>query len=158
VLLLTARGEDVDRIVGLEIGADDYLPKPFNPRELLARVRAILRRSAGRKQVETGGSYLEAAGIAMDPGARTASCRGVALDLTDVEFELLHERGGVLGGRGVPDFEVRLGELEDTKTTVLVTPPVEIEAAGVFVVEPLNNPTHALLADVGDSLEAGLAS
>ena len=89
VLLLTARGEDVDRIVGLEIGADDYLPKPFNPRELLARVRAILRRSAGRKQVETGGSYLEAAGIAMDPGARTASCRGVALDLTDVEFELL---------------------------------------------------------------------
>ncbi len=89
VLLLTARGEDVDRIVGLEIGADDYLPKPFNPRELLARVRAILRRSAGRQSAETGATYLEAAGIAMDTGARTASCKGVSLDLTDVEFELL---------------------------------------------------------------------
>src|SRR5271167_2036928 len=50
VLLLTARGEDVDRIVGLEIGADDYLPKPFNPRELLARIRAILRRTAANRQ------------------------------------------------------------------------------------------------------------
>ena len=52
VLLLTARGEDVDRIVGLEIGADDYLSKPFNPRELLARVRAILRRTTGTQEVK----------------------------------------------------------------------------------------------------------
>ncbi len=89
VLLLTARGEDVDRIVGLEIGADDYLPKPFNPRELLARVRAILRRSVSHAPAESGAAYLEAAGIAMDTGARTASCKGVSLELTDVEFELL---------------------------------------------------------------------
>ena len=89
VLLLTARGEDVDRIVGLEIGADDYLAKPFNPRELLARVRAILRRSSARPAVENGAAFLEAAGIAIDTGARTASCQGAALDLTDVEFELL---------------------------------------------------------------------
>lgn len=89
VLLLTARGEDVDRIVGLEIGADDYLPKPFNPRELLARVRAILRRSASHAPAESGAAYLEAGGIAMDTGARTASCKGVTLELTDVEFELL---------------------------------------------------------------------
>src|SRR5260370_4660700 len=53
VLLLTARGEDVDRIVGLEIGADDYLPKPFNPRELVARIRAILRRTRGDKSVSS---------------------------------------------------------------------------------------------------------
>ena len=89
VLLLTARGDDVDRIVGLEIGADDYLPKPFNPRELLARVRAILRRGGARQPSESGAAFLEAAGIAIDTGARTASCQGMALDLTDVEFELL---------------------------------------------------------------------
>jgi DNA-binding response OmpR family regulator len=89
VLLLTARGEDIDRIVGLEIGADDYLPKPFNPRELLARIRAILRRSAASKPARTGIKHLSVAGIELDTGARTASCNGVELELTNVEFELL---------------------------------------------------------------------
>jgi DNA-binding response OmpR family regulator len=97
VLLLTARGEDVDRIVGLEIGADDYLPKPFNPRELLARIRAILRRSAttqaARSGAKTAGNtgikHLSVAGIELDSGARTAICNGVELELTNVEFELL---------------------------------------------------------------------
>src|ERR1700723_1206396 len=88
VLLLTARGEDVDRIVGLEIGADDYLPKPFNPRELLARIRAILRRS-GKAEPTGAGDYLTAMGLEMDTAARIARCHGVALDLTDVEFGLL---------------------------------------------------------------------
>jgi DNA-binding response OmpR family regulator len=92
VLLLTARGEDIDRIVGLEIGADDYLPKPFNPRELLARIRAILRRSG---QVDTAqqepvvGEYLEVMGLELDASARMARCGKTALDLTDVEFTLL---------------------------------------------------------------------
>ena len=97
VLLLTARGEDVDRIVGLEIGADDYLPKPFNPRELLARIRAILRRSATARQpspavkagANAGIKHLSVAGIELDSGARTATCNGVEMDLTNVEFELL---------------------------------------------------------------------
>ncbi len=93
VLLLTARGEDIDRIVGLEIGADDYLSKPFNPRELLARIRAILRRSAsqaaGRTGLKTTIKHLEVAGIELDSGARTAICGGVSLELTNVEFELL---------------------------------------------------------------------
>jgi DNA-binding response OmpR family regulator len=99
VLLLTARGEDIDRIVGLEMGADDYLPKPFNPRELLARVRAILRRSvadrAAKAAAKTGArpgpviKHLQVAGIELDSGARTAICDGVELDLTNVEFELL---------------------------------------------------------------------
>src|SRR5271165_6699853 len=89
VLLLTARGEDVDRIVGLEIGADDYLPKPFNPRELLARIRAILRRSAASKPSRSGIKHLSVAGIELDSGARTAICNGVEMDLTNVEFELL---------------------------------------------------------------------
>jgi DNA-binding response OmpR family regulator len=88
VLLLTARGDDVDRIVGLEIGADDYLPKPFNPRELLARIRAILRRS-GKAEVTGAGDFLTVMGLEMDTAARVTRCHGVLLDLTDVEFGLL---------------------------------------------------------------------
>jgi two-component system response regulator CpxR len=86
VLMLTARGGDVDRIVGLEIGADDYLAKPFNPRELLARVRAILRRAApdpSRRPTVTVGD------VTLDRGARTAVRGGEPIDLTSVEFDLL---------------------------------------------------------------------
>jgi len=88
VLLLTARGEDVDRIVGLEIGADDYLSKPFNPRELLARVRAILRRTigAGVKQEPT---LLRAEGLELNLAARSVLQDGKKIELTDVEFALL---------------------------------------------------------------------
>jgi len=88
VLLLTARGDDVDRIVGLEIGADDYLPKPFNPRELLARVRAILRRSAG-PQVKQEQTLLRAPGLELNLAARSVLQNGQRLELTDVEFALL---------------------------------------------------------------------
>ena len=88
VLLLTARGDDVDRIVGLEIGADDYLPKPFNPRELLARMRAILRRSAPvESTIET--TVLRADGLELDTASRTVSENGERIELTDVEFALL---------------------------------------------------------------------
>jgi two-component system response regulator CpxR len=88
VLLLTARGDDVDRIVGLEIGADDYLPKPFNPRELLARMRAILRRTAGthEKQDQT---LLRADGLELNLATRTVLQNGKKIELTDVEFALL---------------------------------------------------------------------
>jgi DNA-binding response OmpR family regulator len=89
VLLLTARGEDVDRIVGLEIGADDYLPKPFNPRELLARIRAILRRSTKAETPATAPSQLSTHGLELDTAARVARCGQVTLELTGVEFELL---------------------------------------------------------------------
>jgi DNA-binding response OmpR family regulator len=89
VLLLTARGEDIDRIVGLEIGADDYLPKPFNPRELLARIRAILRRSQPNQQAQPAIKHLVAVGLELDTGARNATCKGAELDLTGVEFDLL---------------------------------------------------------------------
>jgi two-component system, OmpR family, response regulator CpxR len=89
VLLLTARGEDVDRIVGLEIGADDYLPKPFNPRELVARIRAILRRTqAGEKTAST--EILRVGDIQLDPGTRTVLQNGRSVELTSVEFNLLH--------------------------------------------------------------------
>jgi len=91
VLLLTARGEDVDRIVGLEIGADDYLPKPFNPRELVARIRAILRRT---RSGEKGGTaapseILRVGDVELDSGTRIVLLKGRPVDLTSVEFGLL---------------------------------------------------------------------
>ncbi len=89
VLLLTARGEDIDRIVGLELGADDYLPKPFNPRELLARIRAILRRGPVNQQPPPVIRHLAVAGLELDTGTRIATCNSIQLDLTSVEFDLL---------------------------------------------------------------------
>jgi DNA-binding response OmpR family regulator len=88
VLLLTARGEDVDRIVGLEIGADDYLPKPFNPREMVARIRAILRRSRKGADQEVP-EVIRVGDIELDPATRTVLHCGKPVDLTSVEFELL---------------------------------------------------------------------
>src|SRR5581483_9952419 len=88
VLLLTARGEDVDRIVGLEIGADDYLPKPFNPRELVARIRAILRRARARGAAPMP-DILRVGDVELDPATRTVLHGGTPVDLTSVEFSLL---------------------------------------------------------------------
>jgi len=91
VLLLTARGEDVDRIVGLEIGADDYLPKPFNPRELVARIRAVLRRTRspeGARATQIP-EMLRVGDIELDPATRTVRHAGQPVDLTSVEFNLL---------------------------------------------------------------------
>lgn len=88
VLLLTARGEDVDRIIGLEFGADDYLPKPFNPRELLARMRAILRRSSAAPQLEEL-APLRVDDLELDPAARTLFQGETRIELTAVEFSLL---------------------------------------------------------------------
>jgi two-component system, OmpR family, response regulator CpxR len=90
VLLLTARGEDVDRIVGLEIGADDYLPKPFNPRELVARIRAILRRSLIDDKSAPIPDVLHVGDVDLDPATRTVLRNGQPVDLTSVEFNLLH--------------------------------------------------------------------
>lgn len=91
VLLLTARGEDIDRIVGLEIGADDYLPKPFNPRELVARIRAVLRRTrTGEAGVGAPLPEIVKVGeVELDPATRTVRQSGRALELTSVEFNLL---------------------------------------------------------------------
>jgi DNA-binding response OmpR family regulator len=90
VLLLTARGEDVDRIVGLEIGADDYLPKPFNPRELVARIRAILRRTrSDGKSAPPTPEIVRVGEVELDPATRTVLRDGKPVDLTSVEFNLL---------------------------------------------------------------------
>lgn len=85
VLMLTARGEDEDRIIGLELGADDYLPKPFNTRELIARIRAILRRLEPR---DTAGK-LEVNGILIDPGTREVHVGSNSIEVTTFEFDIL---------------------------------------------------------------------
>ncbi len=100
IIMITARGEEADRVMGLEIGADDYVPKPFSPRELLARIRAHVRRVRGkagpRSQVVSVGD------LRLDPKDRTATLAGAVLDLTSYEFSLLQalaERAGAVLSR-----------------------------------------------------------
>ena len=87
VLMLTARGELMDRVVGLELGADDYLPKPFEPRELVARLQTILRRRVAPPAPD---APLRFDGLVLDPATRTVQRHGEAVELTGTEFDLLH--------------------------------------------------------------------
>lgn len=94
VIMLTARGSELDRVLGLELGADDYLPKPFNDRELVARIRAILRRSNWSEQQQqsqdNSAPTLDIDGLRLNPGRQEASFDGAVLDLTGTEFTLLY--------------------------------------------------------------------
>ncbi|WP_428268753.1 response regulator transcription factor [Haliangium sp.] len=85
VIMLTARGDEADRVVGLELGADDYVPKPFSPRELLARLRAVLRRAQPRAQDER----LRAGGVVVETSARQVWVEGRPVELTGLEFDIL---------------------------------------------------------------------
>jgi DNA-binding response OmpR family regulator len=89
VLMLTARGSELDRILGLELGADDYLPKPFNPRELVARLRAILRRASGAGAAAAS-QPIHLAGVELHPESRSVACSGKPVNLTGAEFDLLY--------------------------------------------------------------------
>lgn len=91
VLMLTARGDNVDKIVGLNMGADDYVPKPCTPGELVARIQAILRRTESRSQPEGAGAVqtLKAGALMLYPGTRQAVWHGAPLELTGTEFNLL---------------------------------------------------------------------
>jgi DNA-binding response OmpR family regulator len=89
VLLLTGRGEAIDRIVGLEIGADDYLPKPADPRELSARIRAILRRTQHADAEQRKGDWIQMGAIALSPGRREILCNGKLVEATAFEFNIL---------------------------------------------------------------------
>jgi DNA-binding response OmpR family regulator len=86
VIILTARGDDVDKIVGLEIGADDYMTKPFNPRELVARVKAVLRRTQGSMSPDT---VLEVGDVRLDPARREVTVANRPITLRAKEFDLL---------------------------------------------------------------------
>jgi two-component system, OmpR family, alkaline phosphatase synthesis response regulator PhoP len=98
IIMLTARDEDIDKIVGLELGADDYLTKPFNPRELLARVKALLRRS--ERYTGATNTTIQLGELIIDPASREARCGPTSLDLRAQEFDLLltlaENRGRVL--------------------------------------------------------------
>jgi len=110
ILMLTAKGDDVDRILGLEMGADDYLPKPFNPRELVARLRAILRRQ-GTTGATDEPQELRCHSLVMKPSSRSASVAGIPLELTSTEFtvlQILLERAGQVVGKETR-YEMALG-------------------------------------------------
>jgi OmpR family response regulator RpaB len=93
IVMLTARGDVMDRVVGLELGADDYLPKPFEPRELVARVQTVLRRRPAASRPRAGGMptarELRFDGLAIDPARRSVTRQGTEVDLTGTEYELL---------------------------------------------------------------------
>ena len=86
VILVTARSDEVDRLIGLEVGADDYVSKPFSPREVVARVKAVLRRAEGSR---SAGEALRIGALIIDPGRRSVSVDGVVADLTRTEFDIL---------------------------------------------------------------------
>ena len=114
VLMLTAKGDPMDRIIGLELGADDYLPKPFEPRELLARIRAILRRR-GDGGTAAAGQSLRFGSLEIDRDARTVTVGGQVADLTSYQFDLLvtlAERAGRVLTRDQIMEAVRGRELE----------------------------------------------
>lgn len=91
IILLTARTDEIDRINGLELGADDYVVKPFSPREVVARVRAVLRRSvSGETRARDESTRLEIGDFTIDPGERLVTVNGRRIDLTATEFDLLH--------------------------------------------------------------------
>jgi two-component system response regulator CpxR len=95
VIMLTARGQEIDRIVGLEIGSDDYLPKPFSARELLARMNAVLRR--GRTAAPTAEDLLAVGDVVLDARARTVRSNGTLVELTSLEFDVLKLLIGAAG-------------------------------------------------------------
>jgi DNA-binding response OmpR family regulator len=115
VLMLTAKGDPMDRIVGLELGADDYLPKPFEPRELLARIRAVLRRHAPGEATTAAHQSHKFGSLELDKDARTVSVHGHVCDLTAYQFDLLWvlaERAGRVLSRDQIMEAVRGRELE----------------------------------------------
>lgn len=100
IVMISARGEEADRVLGLELGADDYMQKPYSPRELLARIRANVRRAKGQMVAQKAAVVV--GGLRLDPGALRADLDGVTLDLTSYEFALLlalAERAGRVLGR-----------------------------------------------------------
>lgn len=115
IIMLTARGDVIDRVSGLELGADDYLGKPFEPRELVARIQTILRRAGGRGRQAKGKLRFE--GLEIDTEARTVAVDGKPVDLTSMEYELLYTLARNAGSKMSRD-EI-LSELRGIDTAIL---------------------------------------
>lgn len=124
VIMLTARGDEVDRVVGLELGADDYLAKPFSPRELLARIRAVLRRQQPKETTAaTAPSELKVGGLTINRDRRTSDFMSVRMELTAYQFDLLWilaQSSGRVMGRA---------ELHNTVRELRGEPPTEFDPA-----------------------------
>jgi two-component system, OmpR family, response regulator len=152
ILMLTAKSDDIDRIIGLEMGADDYLPKPFNPRELVARIRAILRRNEPR---EIKAKKLRAGMLTVDLDRRTVTgADGAELELTSAEFELLEcfvtRPGRVLSRDQLMDWTRgrRAEALDRTIDVQLSRLRRKIEAGEETVIKTIRNAGYMLSVDV----------
>jgi two-component system, OmpR family, response regulator len=151
ILMLTARSEDIDRIIGLELGADDYLGKPFHPRELLARCKALLRRASKRGETNAAAQSLHAFGLHIDIAARRAYLQnGLALPLSSAEFELLsalmEAKGRVLSRDYLLDrIHGRQAQPFDRSIDVLVSRlRKKIDSAGESRIESVRNAGYFL--------------
>jgi DNA-binding response OmpR family regulator len=137
IIMVTARSDDVDKIVGLELGADDYVTKPFNPRELVARVRAVLRRATVR--VQRTDRPIALAQLTIDPAAREVTIGGRPVQLRGQEFDLLHtlvqHRGIVLSRHQLLDLAWGYEYYGDTRTVDVHVGQVrrKIEGSGVRI-------------------------
>ncbi len=152
ILMLTAKGEDIDRIIGLEMGADDYLPKPFNPRELVARIRAILRRNEPRP-VEAKKLRVGPLTVDLDRRAITAQA-GTAIELTSAEFDLLEcfvtRPGRVLSRDQLMDWTRgrRADALDRTIDVQLSRLRRKIESGDEVLIKTIRNAGYILAVDV----------
>lgn len=154
ILMLTARAEDIDRIIGLEMGADDYLGKPFNPRELLARIRAILRRN---EPIPVAHRRLAVAGIVVDLDAREARSGEGPIDLTAAEFDLfecfLTHPGRVLSRDQLMDWtRGRRSEAFDRTIDVQVSRlRKKVDPDGSDLIKTIRNQGYILTAPVAEA-------
>ena len=128
VLMLTARGDDADRIVGLELGADDYVPKPCTPRELVARIRAILRRTQAASEDGEMPAIIESGPLKFFPRQRRAEWNGQTLDLTSTEFNLLET---LVRNAGRPVSKNRLSELALGRTLTRFDRSIDVHISSI---------------------------
>ncbi len=155
ILMLTAKGDDIDRIIGLEMGADDYLPKPFNPRELVARIRAILRRNEPRP-VEAKKLRVGPLTVDLDRRAITAQA-GTAIELTSAEFDLLEcfvtRPGRVLSRDQLMDWTRgrRADALDRTIDVQLSRLRRNIESGDEVLIKTIRNAGYILAVDVEEA-------
>lgn len=152
VIMLTARGDEIDRVVGLELGADDYLPKPFSPRELLARIRAVLRRQpaagGGASELGAAEARLEIGPLRIDRERRTAQVGDAALELTAYQFDLLWvlalDAGKVLGRE---QLHAKLRQLRGE-------PPIDFDPAVDRSIDVHLSKVRGALGSVSESAKA----